>query len=281
MKLPPNFKRPPQQSLEAWKHVNGWLTLLDLYLLDRILVEQSQRGFVGDVLEIGCYQGKSAIVLSNRLKSSETMVVCDNFGVTDKDENLSEINRSYETKYRTIFQENFERFSTGEPRIHATDSRELPALLQPASFRLIHIDGSHLLEYARKDIATSIDALSPGGVIVLDDFRSQHTPGVALALWESVSLVNLQPFLLTARKAYCCRPGEIPAFMQTLEGMLADMDVHLLKEVLGQSSMTITLEDETEWGFTPKRARDLVLPPVTRSWLRGLKFHLAGVVNRH
>jgi methyltransferase family protein len=45
-------------------------------------------------------------------------------------------------------------------------------------FRLIHIDGSHLFEIVQQDIKLSKDILKDDGIVIFDDYRSPHTPGV-------------------------------------------------------------------------------------------------------
>ena len=52
------------------------------------------------------------------------------------------------------------------------------------------------------DIAAARDALLPGGIVVLDDFRSEHTPGVSIAAWEAVLNRGLHPICLSTQKLY-------------------------------------------------------------------------------
>jgi len=55
---------------------------------------------------------------------------------------------------------------------------------------------------AAQDIANAHEALTPGGIVVFDDFRSAHAPGVGAAVWEAVRLHELVPFALTPAKMY-------------------------------------------------------------------------------
>jgi hypothetical protein len=67
--------------------------------------------------------------------------------------------------------------------------------------RFVHIDASHLYEHVVEDIAAARTLLKPGGVVVFDDFRAQHTPGVASAVWRATT-DDLRPFAVTMGKLY-------------------------------------------------------------------------------
>jgi len=68
--------------------------------------------------------------------------------------------------------------------------------------RFVHIDASHLYEHVHGDIGAAHDILLPGGIVVLDDFRSEHTPGVSVAAWEAVLNRGLRPICLSTQKLY-------------------------------------------------------------------------------
>lgn len=68
--------------------------------------------------------------------------------------------------------------------------------------RFVHIDASHLYEHVRDDIGAVREILLPGGLVVLDDFRSEHTPGVSVAVWEAVLNRGLRPICLSTQKLY-------------------------------------------------------------------------------
>lgn len=78
----------------------------------------------------------------------------------------------------------------------------LPEKLQPQSFRFVHIDASHMYEHVRTDAETAKTVLVNDGVAVFDDYRSRHTPGTALAVWEQVVTGGLRPICITESKFY-------------------------------------------------------------------------------
>ncbi|MFB9372190.1 class I SAM-dependent methyltransferase, partial [Kitasatospora albolonga] len=70
------------------------------------------------------------------------------------------------------------------------------------SCRFVHVDASHLYEHVAGDIQVARAALAPDGLVVLDDYRSPHTPGVSAAVWEAVYVHGLKPVCLTPEKFY-------------------------------------------------------------------------------
>ncbi len=54
-------------------------------LIDFILGHQLSEPVLGDILEIGSYEGKSTILLGYGLRDDETLVVCDLFGLNPAD----------------------------------------------------------------------------------------------------------------------------------------------------------------------------------------------------
>lgn len=72
----------------------------------------------------------------------------------------------------------------------------------PNSLRFIHVDGSHLYDHVAADIESARIALDDDGVVVFDDFRSEHTPGVSAAVWQAVTGSGLRPIALSAGKFY-------------------------------------------------------------------------------
>jgi hypothetical protein len=75
---------------------------------------------------------------------------------------------------------------------------------------LIHIDGSHLYKNVATDIQLCRRLLVEQGVMVLDDWASYRSPGVAAAVWEAVLSGGLRPICATQDKLYCTE-GALPA----------------------------------------------------------------------
>ncbi|MFB6890020.1 class I SAM-dependent methyltransferase [Kitasatospora sp. NPDC056327] len=185
--------------------VPGWFWEHDRHLFDWFLGRQEKAGLTGDLLELGAYLGRSAIVVGSHLRAGETFTVCDLFDSdAPDDENAAEMDGSYRrTLTRTAFEANYLSFHDRLPEIvQAPTSALADGRLAPGTLRFVHIDASHLYEHVAGDLRVARAALRPEGVVVLDDYRSAHTPGVAAATWEAVFNHGLRPVVLTDSKFY-------------------------------------------------------------------------------
>jgi hypothetical protein len=186
--------------------VPGWLDPLDAEFL--CTLSNMQGALLGetklDILEIGVYQGRSAVLLGFLLRPGERLVACDTFlganGISG--ENAKWNRRFYPSLNRTDFERNYLRYHRQLPVIVAAPSAQLPGMLAPASCRLIHVDGGHDYETVTGDALTARRLLAPGGVAVFDDYCKPHLPGTALAVWDQVLRNGLVPVALTDAKLY-------------------------------------------------------------------------------
>lgn len=183
--------------------VPGWFWPLDQVLFSWFLERQERRGTRGDLLELGAYLGKSAILLGHRLRDGETLTVCDLFGAEPPDAaNRAEAVKSYSSLTRQAFERNYLSFHEALPTIVQAPSSAIVDEVAPGTCRFVHIDASHLYEHVHGDIGAARELLGPDGIVVLDDFRSEHTPGVAVAAWEAVLNRGLRPVCLSSQKLY-------------------------------------------------------------------------------
>lgn len=191
-------------SAPADDDVEGWLYPTDAQLLNVINDIQMSRGCGGDILEIGAYKGKSAILLGFFRQPGETLIVCDLFdsGASVGEENHGENAAFYPDLRQEDFENNYLRFHDRLPTVHARPSAELGDMVPAGSCRLVHIDGGHTYEATRTDLETARRLLGPGGVVVVDDWSSAHIPGVAMALWEQYLTGSLTPLAFTKGKFY-------------------------------------------------------------------------------
>ncbi|MFQ3559363.1 class I SAM-dependent methyltransferase [Streptomyces gramineus] len=191
--------RPPRRLDD----VPGWFPVLDQMLFDWFLDRQEGSGVGGDLLEVGVYMGKSAIFTGRHRRPGETYTVCDLFeGDAPDAANRAESTKSYARLTRQLFEENYLAFHDELPRVLQGPSSLVHDEVAPDSCRFVHIDASHLYEHVHDDIGTARDLLLPDGIVVLDDFRSEHTPGVSIATWEAVLNRGLSPLCISTQKLY-------------------------------------------------------------------------------
>ncbi|OEV30023.1 hypothetical protein AN219_13300 [Streptomyces nanshensis] len=187
----------------SFREVRGWFYNTDIVLFDWLLSRQRKLEQHGDLLEMGAYLGKSAIMLRSYLRDDETFTVCDLFGSeAPTASNEREMRGSYSTLTRRGFESNFLSFHDELPRVLHAPTSVVPGEVAAGSCRFVHVDASHLYEHVRPDIAAARDALTEDGIVVLDDYRSSHTPGVACATWQAVLEGGLRPVCVSAQKFY-------------------------------------------------------------------------------
>ena len=183
--------------------VPGWFPPLDQVLFTWLLDRQETKGVRGDLLELGVYMGKSAILLGHHLRDGEKFTVCDLFeGEAPDGANQAEATKSYSSLTRQAFERNYLSFHDTPPTVIQAPSSVISKEVDPATCRFVHIDASHLYEHVHGDIGATHDILLPDGIVVLDDFRSEHTPGVSVATWEAVLNRGLRPICLSSQKLY-------------------------------------------------------------------------------
>ncbi|GFE16591.1 hypothetical protein Sgleb_46380 [Streptomyces glebosus] len=183
--------------------VKGWFFTADQLLFDWFLTRQKERAEPGDLLELGAYMGKSAIFLGARRRAGERFTVCDLFDSPAGDaSNSQEMQKSYATLTRRAFEANYLAFHEELPTIVQGLSSLVSEHVDEGSVRFAHIDASHLYEHVHGDILAVRELLTGNGVVVMDDYRAEHCPGVAAATWQAVANEGLRPVCITGTKFY-------------------------------------------------------------------------------
>lgn len=191
-----------KQSISNLSKIEGWFPWIDRETFIWLLHDQTQNGTSGDLLEVGCYMGKSAIVIGDGLIKKEKFTVVDLFEDTAPDqENAKEVKSSYPTLTRKKFENNYLSFHPELPTIIPHASSIALRKIKPKSCRFIHIDGSHLYDHVIGDVEKSKELALDDAIIVYDDYRSAHTPGVSAAVWEAVAS-GFKPICITPAKLY-------------------------------------------------------------------------------
>lgn len=183
--------------------VPGWLDVVDQICLQNILMHQSSVGMTGDLLELGVYQGKSAIHLAHYLAQGESMTVCDLFEEAASEQTIrADARHAYRSLSQATFEKNWSAFFDQLPTIVRGLSNTIIDHVRPSSCRLVHIDASHMYEHVMEDAASAKSLLLPNGIVVFDDYRTEHTLGTAAAVWENVISLELNPVCATRMKFY-------------------------------------------------------------------------------
>lgn len=186
--------------------IPGWFFWVDRQLFGTLLRSQESRP-PGDLVELGTYLGKSAVVIGDFIRPRERFVALDLFGRTDlldagQGSNRREVEKSYSSLTRPAFESNYLAHHPALPTIVEGPSSVIMEHVDDGAARFVHIDASHLYEHVRLDAEHARRMLQPGGLVIFDDYRSEHTPGVSAAVWEAVFTDGLIPVALTGSKLY-------------------------------------------------------------------------------
>lgn len=181
--------------------IPGWFSWTDQQLF-RYFLGQATQEARGDLVELGTYLGKSAALIGEYVRPGERFVVCDLFNDVSDTANELENSRSYSRLTRQAFEENYQALRGNLPQIIQGPSSLITEYVTPRSARFVHVDASHLYEHVATDIDSAITMLAEQGIVVFDDYRSRHTPGVAAAVWGAVAEGRLRPVCLSGAKFY-------------------------------------------------------------------------------
>ena len=182
--------------------IPGWFAHDDITLFRFFLREQVRHGQRGDLAELGVYLGASAVLIGSFQQPDEIFTVVDLFGRTGADpENDAETRRYYRGLTQVAFEANYRALHGGLPVVIRGPSTDIRGRAASGRHRFVHVDASHEYPNVLDDIETAKDLLTPGGLVVFDDFQSAHFPGVAAAVWPELR-EGLVPLALSSEKLY-------------------------------------------------------------------------------
>ncbi|MEO0983692.1 MAG: class I SAM-dependent methyltransferase [Pseudomonadota bacterium] len=193
--------------------VDGWLVKLSARLIVASAEIQTDAGERGGVCEIGVHHGKLFILLYNCLSTDERGLAIDLFD--DQAQNTDGSGRGD----KEIFLRNLSRFSPDSSKLTIIEANSLKldagALrAEVGAVRLFSVDGGHTAECAESDLRLAEAALSPCGLVILDDVFNPCWPGVltGLARYMADPATRLTPFLVSPNKVFLARPEAIALY---------------------------------------------------------------------
>ncbi len=247
--------------IESGMPVEGFFAPLDARLMLAVDDLQREVGTTGDLLEIGAYLGKTAILLGYFARGSERLHVVDPF---EDPPPTAEAQREHARWYvgltRDRFLANYRGFHAIQPVIHQGRSDEQLPGLEEKAYRFIHVDGSHSYDAVLADAAQTRRIAGAGAIVIFDDMTTRHTPGVAAAVWDAVLHHGLRPLAFT-NKLYATWDPDIDRREITRRAVgIAVVDEH---NVAGH--MVAEIVEIPEAVTTIRRFARAVLPPAVAS----------------
>jgi Methyltransferase domain len=247
----------------------GWFGPLDAEMF--LLADAAQRsaGVEGDLLEIGAYMGRSAVVLGQLQRPGQRFIVSDIFGEAENNEESVLWRTSCEVQKPSVeqFSANYLRFHATLPEIRVGPSSSLDAgELGRKSFRLLHVDGAHDYENVAHDLSLTRELATAGAIIAFDDISQPAFPGIGAAIWPEVKDGRLRP-LIVGQKLYATWDVESPVADALLRLVEAEPDVGTDRcqladfEALLVSDQALTDEGAATWKTKSKRFLRNWAPP--------------------
>jgi hypothetical protein len=200
----PGMAAPAEQTtIRGIGDIPGWFPWMDQQVFAHFLDAQSDTPYAS-LVELGVYKGKSAALVGRYRRAGETFTVCDLFGDDTDTEtaNQRENSRHYNGLTRREFEGNYLALHAELPVIVQDVSSAITEYVKPETARFVHVDASHLYAHVAIDIDSAHEMLRDDGIVVFDDYRSVHTPGVSAAVWEAVFTKGLAPICVTSQKLY-------------------------------------------------------------------------------
>jgi SAM-dependent methyltransferase len=240
----------------TYRDIDGWFGWTD-HALFRGILDRQRDSPAGDLVEIGAFKGKSAVVIGDYLRSDEQFVVVDTFGdpdllgIADADAERT-TGRNYFTRLtRGQFEENYLSIHDSLPTVVQALSIDVVKHVAPGSARFIHVDGSHQYEDVAEDCRSVKQLLRGDGVVVFDDWRKPDCPGVAAAIWDSALHDGLIPVALSSQKLYGVHGDPDPLMAAVREVLAAHPQRLRLKEIdlFGRTVLSVA---DTKRGRKPQ-----------------------------
>lgn len=189
-----------------YNDIPGWFNPIDQAAFAWTLMFQNRTEPPGDLLELGTYRGKAAVLMGQHLRPGETLTVCDLFDEVATHEAVDPTEQRFfrrDVPGRAEFERIYLAFHDRLPNIVQGLTGIITQHLASGSVRFVHIDAGHTYGAVREDIASSRLLVRQGGILAFDDWRKANTPGVTAAMFEAILNNGLRPVLSTEFKFYC------------------------------------------------------------------------------
>jgi hypothetical protein len=238
---------PMTLGIKSYEDIDGWFSRID-HTLFRAILDGQRESPAGDLVEIGVYQGKSAVVIGDYLRPEEQFVVIDTFGdsellgIADEDAERTPGRNYFTYITREPFEKNYLSIHDELPTVVQALSSDIVNHVAPGAARFIHVDGSHQYEDVAVDCRSAKQLLRADGVVVFDDWRKVDCPGVAAAIWDSALHDGLIPVAFSPRKLYAVHGDPEPLLTTVREAVTSRPENLALKEIelFGRTALSVT-----------------------------------------
>lgn len=191
-----------QSYSQASQSVEGWFNSEAAAAWDCLLAFQRASNITGNLLEIGVWNGKSAMLSVLHAEAGEVQLLVDPRDLKVAVANLRQVRPDATID---VF-----------PRVSRALFKHPEYRNMLSSFRWIHIDGKHSAQDVGVDLRLADELLNESGLVVLDDFFNAGYPQVTQATYQYMfSHPNSFSLLLCGHaKGYLCRPLAVAKYAE-------------------------------------------------------------------
>lgn len=181
--------------------IPGWMAPPFIRFLIAVDRMQKRSGKEGAVAEFGILFGKSLILMAILNGGRHPVLGCSNFP-----QDSLRLTEEYLRLYAADYIVNMKLFKS---RTQTLNRKEWVDAVGDGGLRLFYLDAAHDAEGIQNEFRIADECLSSSGILIVDDWFSSTTPGVAegiIRLFFHQSC-NLIPFVIWRSKVLFCRPG--------------------------------------------------------------------------
>jgi methyltransferase family protein len=197
-----------ERYVQSCATVPGWFFPVSAAIWDTLLSYQVENNIRGNLMEIGVYKGKSAVMAALHSQANETCILVDPMPLDDVRQRIEYLVPQTQCQYLQEKSQYLLRY----------------AFLTEAArdFRWIHIDGEHTAEAVSNDLSIAETLLCDRGILAVDDFFSPSYPQITLAVFRFLEANpnRLALILCGYNKGYLCRPKAAREYLTFIRSSL-------------------------------------------------------------
>ena len=191
------------------ENIEGMFSPFSMAIFDTLLCFQNANSIVGNVLEIGTYRGRTAVLLRQLLKPQDEVILVDIEDNLDR-AGMARIPGTFGfLRMASSAFKKSQQFKAGKRR-----------------YRFVHIDASHGFHETYEELTMADRLLTSAGLIALDDFGNFNYSQNAAAIFRYLYTADtdLQVLLVTDEKLYLCRRQALAIYAPfILDRFIAEM----------------------------------------------------------
>ena len=162
-------------ALAEWNNIPGFVSVKKVKTMQSVVKELPSNS---EIVELGCYKGRSAVALASVLPEDGVLHCIDHFVGSPTMPELGIDDRNLLTEFR----KNVAAFGVDDKiKVLEMKSAEAVPRFEPESIDAIFIDAAHDYESVKEDLLSWYPKVKPGGFIFCDDYEPSW-PGVVQAV---------------------------------------------------------------------------------------------------